>query len=128
VTHGPGDGSQGHAWGAHADLRPPDPGLQAERTSLAWTRTWAVVAADILLVAKLAAESSLVLAGAFSLAGVVPLVGLVAVRGRHERRVRRFRRAGEVTQFDARDNLALVVVVGVMATTGLVAVLGRALG
>lgn len=102
---------------------PPDAGLQPERTSLSWARTWAVVSVNIILVAKLIAETSWMWAAGFSLLVVVPLLSLVRVQGQHESRVDRFVRAGEVQQTQARYNIGLVVLVVVMAASGLAAVL-----
>lgn len=106
---------------------PPDVGLQSERTSLSWARTWAVLTADILLVARLVAETSPRAAGLCAATALVPLGGLVMVRTRHRQRVARFRMAGEVDQANARGNLALAVLVVVMATMGVTAVLVQAL-
>lgn len=108
------------------EATPPDVGLQPERTSLSWARTWAVVAVNIILVSKLIAETSWVWAAGFSLLLVVPLLALVRVQGQHESRVERFVRAGEVQQTQARYNVGLVVLVVVMAASGLVAVLVQA--
>lgn len=102
---------------------PPDPGLAAERTSLSWARTWAVVGVNIILVAKLVAETSVFWASVFSLLTVIPLLALLRVQRHHERRVGRFIRGAEVQQTRASHNVGLVVLVIVMATCGLVAVL-----
>ena len=102
---------------------PPDEGLQAERTSLSWARTWAVVAANIILVAKLVGEFSWVWAAVFSLLTVVPLLALLQVQRQHENRVGRFVRAGEIQQTQALYNAGLVVMVIVLAGCGLAAVL-----
>lgn len=113
--------------GVRPEAIPPDEGLAAERTSLSWARTWAVVAVNIILVAKLVAETSWEWAAVFSLLVVVPLLALLRVQRHHERRVRRFVRAGEVQQTHALYNVGLVAMVLVMATCGLTAVLIRAL-
>lgn len=113
--------------GVRAESIPPDAGLQAERTSLSWARTWAVVSVNIILVAKLIAETSWVWAALFSLLVVVPLLALLRVQRHHERRVGRFIRAGEVQQTQALYNVGLVVMVLVMAACGLTAVLIRVL-
>ena len=78
---------------------PPDAGLQSERTSLSWA--WAA---------------------AFSALVVVPLLALLRVQRRHEQRVDRFVRAGEVEQTQARHNIGLVALVIVIAACGLVAI------
>lgn len=102
---------------------PPDAGLQAERTSLSWARTWAVVAINIVLVARLVGETSWLWAAVFSALMVVPLAALLRVQRQHEQRVGRFVRAGQVPQTRAIYNLGLVAMVVVMASCGLAAVL-----
>lgn len=109
--------------GVHPQALPPDPGLQAERTSLSWARTWAVVAINIVLVARLVGETSWPWAAVFSALMVVPLLALLGVQRQHERRVGRFVRAGQVAQTRAVYNLGLVAMVVVMASCGLAAVL-----
>ncbi|HJC27856.1 MAG TPA: hypothetical protein H9759_00500 [Candidatus Dietzia intestinipullorum] len=104
---------------------PPDAGLQAERTSLSWARTWAVVSVNIILVARLVAEASWMWAAIFSLLLAVPLFALIRVQGQHEQRVGRFRRAGRAPQTQALYNVGLVVMVVVVALAGLTAVLGQ---
>ncbi|MBS7548366.1 DUF202 domain-containing protein [Dietzia massiliensis] len=101
---------------------PPDAGLQSERTSLSWARTWAVVAVNIILVAKLVGELSWAWAAAFSALVVAPLLALLRVQRRHEQRVDRFVRAGEVEQTQTRHNIGLVALVIVIAACGLVAI------
>lgn len=113
--------------GVRAEATPPDDGLQSERTSLSWARTWAVVTVNIILVAKLVAETSWVWAAVFSLLVVVPLLALLRVQRHHERRVGRFLRAGEAQQTQALYNAGLVAMVLVMAACGLTAVLFRVL-
>lgn len=109
--------------GVRPEAVPPDAGLQAERTSLSWARTWAVVAVNILLVARLVGEMSWAWAAAFSVFMVVPLVALFGVQRRHEQRVGRFVRAGQVPQTHAAYNLGLVAMVVVSASCGLAAIL-----
>jgi cobalamin synthase len=113
--------------GVRPEAVPPDAGLQAERTSLSWARTWAVVTVNIILVAKLIAETSWVWAAVFATLIVVPLLALLRVQLHHEQRVGRFVRAGEVQQTQARYNIGLVAMVLVMAGCGLTAVLIRVL-
>lgn len=113
--------------GVHPEAVPPDAGLQSERTSLAWARTWAVVTVTIILVAKLVGETSWRWAAVFSLLTVVPLLALLRVQRHHEHRVGRFIRAGEVQQTQARYNAGLVAIVMVIAGAGLAAILVRAL-
>lgn len=86
-----------------------------------------MVAVNIILVAKLVGEASWVWAALFSLLVVVPLLALIRVQRHHERRVGRFVRAGQVEQTQARYNAGLVVMVLVMAASGLTAVLFHAL-
>lgn len=106
---------------------PPDAGLQAERTSLSWARTWALVAMNILLVARLVAEASWIWATGFSLLMVVPLLALIRVQGQHEQRVGRFVRGNRVQQTQALYNVGLMVLILVIAGSGLTAVLLHAL-
>lgn len=113
--------------GVNPQAVPPDAGLQAERTSLSWARTWAVMAVNIILVAKLVAETSWVWAAVFSLLLVVPLLALLSVQRMHEQRVGRFVRAGEVGQTQALYNVGVVVMVLAMAACGLTAILVRVL-
>ena len=94
---------------------------------MSWARTWAVVAADILLVARLVAETSAAAAALFVTLAVVPVAGLILVRTRHAQRVDRFRRGTAVHHGEARGNLALVALVVTMAATGLAAVVCQAL-
>lgn len=110
------------------DFTPPDPGLQAERTSLSWARTWGVAGADVLLVARLVAESSPVWAVLVAALGVVPLAGLVLARRRHEERVALFRRGTEVCQLRAGRGLVVVTMVVVLAAVALAAEVAGALG
>lgn len=109
--------------GVRPEAVPPDAGLQAERTSLSWARTWAVVAINIVLVARLVGETSWLWAAVFSALMVVPLAALLGVQRQHEQRVGRFVRAGQVPQTRAVYNLGLVAMVVVMASCGLAAVL-----
>lgn len=109
--------------GVRPEAVPPDAGLQAERTSLSWARTWAVVAINIVLVARLVGETSWLWAAVFSALMLVPLAALLGVQRQHEQRVGRFVRAGQVPQTRAVYNLGLVAVVVVMASCGLAAVL-----
>ncbi len=109
--------------GVRPEAIPPDEGLQAERTSLSWARTWAGVAVNIILVAKLVAETSWAWAAVFALLLVVPLLALLRVQHHHEQRVGRFVRAAEVQQTQALYNVGLVAIVLVMAASGLTAVL-----
>lgn len=113
--------------GVHPSAIPPDEGLQPERTSLSWARTWAVVGANIILVAKLVGEFSWTWAAVFSLLTVVPLLALLRVQRGHERRVGRFVRGSEVQQTQALYNVGLVAMVIVLAGCGLAAVLVKTL-
>lgn len=106
---------------------PPDAGLQAERTSLSWARTWSGVAVNIFLLARLVAEVSWMWAAGFSLLLVIPLLALIRVQGQHERRVGRFVRGEQVQQTQGLYNVGLVVMVVVLACCGLAAVLFQAL-
>ena len=113
--------------GVEPEESPPDAGLQSERTSLSWARTWAVVAVNIILVAKLIAETSVPWAAGFSVLVVVPLLALLRVQRRHEQRVRRFIRGGGAQQTQVVYNVGLVLMVIVMTGCGLTAVLIRSL-
>ncbi|AWH97017.1 DUF202 domain-containing protein [Dietzia psychralcaliphila] len=113
--------------GVRPEATPPDAGLQSERTSLSWARTWAVVTVNIILVAKLVAETSWLWAAVFSMLLVIPLLALLRVQRNHERRVGRFVRAGQVQQTQTLYNVGLVVMVLVMAACGLAAVVIRVL-
>ena len=113
--------------GVHPSAIPPDAGLQAERTSLSWARTWAVVGVNIILLAKLVGELSWLWAAMFSLLTVVPLAALLRVQRRHEQRVGRFVRGSEVQQTQALYNVGLVAMVIVLSGCGLAAVLVQAL-
>lgn len=113
--------------GVHPSAIPPDAGLQAERTSLSWARTWAVVGVNIILLAKLVGELSWLWAAMFSLLTVVPLAALLRVQRRHEQRVGRFVRGSEVQQTQALYNVGLVAMVIVLSVCGLAAVLVQAL-
>ncbi|MFN3601112.1 MAG: DUF202 domain-containing protein [Dietzia sp.] len=113
--------------GVRAEATPPDAGLQSERTSLSWARTWAVVTVNIILVAKLVAETSWLWASVFSMLLVIPLLALLRVQRNHERRVGRFVQAGQVQQTQTLYNVGLVVMVLVMAACGLAAVVIRVL-
>lgn len=113
--------------GVQPSAIPPDAGLQSERTSLSWARTWAVVGVNIILVAKLVGELSWLWAAVFSLFTVVPLFALLRVQRGHERRVGRFVRGGEIQQTQALYNVGLVVMVVVLAGCGLAAVLVKVL-
>ena len=113
--------------GVHPSAIPPDSGLQAERTSLSWARTWAVVGVNIILLAKLVGELSWLWAAVFSLLTVVPLAALLRVQRRHEQRVGRFVRGSEVQQTQALYNVGLVAMVIVLAGCGLAVVLVQAL-
>lgn len=113
--------------GVHPSAIPPDAGLQAERTSLSWARTWAVVGVNIILLAKLVGELSWLWAAVFSLLTVVPLAALLRVQRRHEQRVGRFVRGSEVQQTQALYNVGLVAMVIVLSVCGLAAVLVQAL-
>lgn len=113
--------------GVEPEAVPPDEGLQAERTSLSWARTWAVVAVNVILVAKLVGEMSWEWAAGFATLVVVPLFALLRVQRRHEQRVGRFVRAGDVQQTHAVYNAGLVGLVVVIAACGLAAVMVKPL-
>lgn len=109
--------------GVHPSAISPDAGLQSERTSLSWARTWGVLGVNIILVARLVAELSWAWAAAFALLTVVPVLALLRVQRHHEHRVKRFVRGSEVQQTQALYNVGLVAMVIVIAACGLVAVL-----
>lgn len=104
---------------------PPDAGLQVERTSLSWARTWAVLAVNITLVVKLVAETSIVVAASASAALIVPLFALARGQRWHEDRALRFLDTSDAAQPKLLAHAVLVSIINVMALTGLAAVLHR---
>ena len=99
----------------------PDPGLQAERTALAWRRTSLALAVAAVGAGRLAAPTLGVLA--FALAGL-GLVQAVAVGWRAARRYRAVHRTptagGDLSAFRA-GGLPMAALAGSGAVTGLLA-------
>ena len=74
-----------------------DPGLQVERTTLAWVRTSLSFAVVSLLLIRTGRPETIVFAILFALAGVVAGAGLgLAQRARHRERVTDFNQADPV--------------------------------
>lgn len=67
-----------------------DPGLQPERTTLSWTRTSAVLIADVLLFVRAAPGSPVVVASIGAVCLALPLLVLGTARRDHGTRVHRF--------------------------------------
>ena len=98
--------------------RPWDSGLQNERTGLAWQRTMLAGLTCSLLVARLLAEVSVVLAGALGLVALLTTAGLGWMA------VKRFRSNSNALHArrpigDARPQLMISVVVTLTALGGL---------
>ena len=81
-----------------------DPGLQAERTALAWARTALALAAVTLLVARTLTVRFGVWVGVVAVAGVLVAAAAMLVA---DRRYRRWTRAGELPYRTAAPNAAL---------------------
>ncbi len=99
-------------------LTPWDPGLQNERTGLAWQRTMLAGLTCSLLVARLLAELSLTLA---VLTGLLALLGTAVLGGMAIRRFRGYNRAlhAGVAIGDARPKLLITGLVGLTAVGAL---------
>lgn len=72
-------------------LPPPDPGLQAERTSLSWVRLWTATGVALAMMAKLTLMLSPWVTAAFAVLIVVPMGGLALFEQGHVARIRWFR-------------------------------------
>lgn len=107
---------------------PPDQGLQSERTSLSWARTWALLALVMLLEIRLVGQASSLAAVALAVLLIVPGVGLMRVQLRHEQRVQRFRRADVQHQTQWLLNAVMVGVILVIVGAGIVFTLWLAQG
>ena len=99
-------------------LTPWDPGLQNERTGLAWQRTMLAGLTCSLLVARLLAELSLTLA---VFTGLLALLGTAVLGGMAIRRFRSYNRAlhAGVAIGDARPKLLITGLVGLTAVGAL---------
>lgn len=97
---------------------PPDRGLQAERTSLSWARTWALVALIVVMEIRLVGQYTATGAAILAVALIAPAAGLMRVQTRHEQRIRRFRRGGDSHQTQWLLNAALVALIVVLAGIG----------
>lgn len=72
-------------------LPPPDPGLQAERTSLSWVRLWTATGVALALMAKLTLMLSPWVTTVFAVLVVIPMGGLALFEQGHIARIRWFR-------------------------------------
>lgn len=72
-------------------LPPPDPGLQAERTSLSWVRLWTATAIALAVMARLTLMLSPWLTAVFAVLVVIPMGGLALFEQGHIARIRWFR-------------------------------------
>ncbi|MFZ3392699.1 DUF202 domain-containing protein [Rhodococcus sp. 7Tela_A2] len=107
-------------------MRHDDPGLQPERTSLAWMRTGAALGAVVLLFMRFVPGPGPVVAAVGLLCLVPSVVVLLSARIGHRARVRGFV-AGDVGRLWWRNiTVAAAVVVLATATAVLIAVDGLA--
>lgn len=86
-------------------LPPPDPGLQAERTSLSWVRLWTATGVALALMAKLTLMLSPWVTAGFALLIVIPMGGLALFEQGHIARIRWFRHTEFAVNGDAEPEL-----------------------
>lgn len=108
-------------------LPPPDPGLQAERTSLSWVRLWTATGVALALMAKLTLMLSPWVTAAYALLIIIPMGGLALFEQGHVARIRWFRHtefaAGDESRPELREGHILYRWLPLAAMTGLCVVL-----
>ncbi len=104
---------------------PADPGLQAERTSLAWTRTAVALVAVALLVLRVAERLGAAGIGAIAVA----TVGAVLIVAAHRRRYRRASASLREERGDPAITATIAMSGGavLLGIVAMAAILGRAL-